>query len=54
MDANEMKFKEYSKTLEIAEEIYLNLFGKPKTHLEWAESFNKIGQINRSILKTRL
>lgn len=42
-------WKEYSKTLPKAKEIYLSLFGKPETHKEWAESFNKIGDINKHL-----
>ena len=40
-------FLEYQKTLPKAKEIYLYLQGEPKTHREWAESFNKIGDINK-------
>jgi hypothetical protein len=29
----------------------LEVFGEPKTHAEWADSFNKIGKINRLIIK---
>ena len=28
-----------------------NVFGEPKTHAEWADSLNKIGRINRLIIK---
>jgi hypothetical protein len=40
-------FLEYQKTLPKAEEIYIALQGRPKTHIEWANSFNKIGDINK-------
>jgi hypothetical protein len=44
-------WKSYSKTLSLSKEIYLDVFGEPKTHAEWADSFNKIGRINRLIIK---
>jgi hypothetical protein len=44
-------WKSYSKTLSLSKEIYLEVFGEPKTHAEWADSFNKIGRINRLIIK---
>jgi hypothetical protein len=43
-------FLDYQKTLPKAKEIYLLIMGEPKTHTEWANSFNKIGDINK-ILK---
>jgi hypothetical protein len=48
-DFNSWKY--YSKLLPLSEEIYLEMFGKPKTHAEWADSLNKIGKINRLIIK---
>jgi hypothetical protein len=47
----ESDWKSYSKTLPLSKEIYLEVFGEPKTHAEWADSFNKIGRINRLIIK---
>jgi hypothetical protein len=47
----ESDWKSYSKTLPLSKEIYLEVFGEPKTHAEWADSFNKIGKINRLIIK---
>lgn len=47
----ESNWKSYSKTLPLSKEIYLEVFGEPKTHAEWADSFNKIGKINRIIIK---
>ena len=47
----EVNWKSYSKTLPLSKEIYLEVFGEPKTHTEWADSFNKIGRINRLIIK---
>ena len=44
-------WKYYSKLLPLSKEIYLDIFGEPKTHAEWADSFNKIGRINRLIIK---
>ena len=44
-------WKYYSKTLSLSKEIYLDVFGEPKTHVEWADSFNKVGRINRLIIK---
>lgn len=41
----------YLETLPKAYEIYEKLFGKPKTHVEWAERFNKVGDINRILMK---
>ncbi len=43
------KFTEYRKTLPQAEEIYKEMMPKPKSHREWADSFNIIGKINRII-----
>lgn len=34
----------------LAEQIYLDLFGKPKDHQQWTEAFNKRGAIVRAIL----
>ena len=48
-DFNSWKY--YSKLLPLSEEIYLDMFGEPKSHTEWADSFNKIGKINRTIIK---
>jgi len=47
----ESNWKSYSKTLPLSKEIYLDVFGEPKTHAEWADSFNKVGRINRLIIK---
>jgi len=44
-------WKYYSKLLPLSKEIYLDVFGEPKTHAEWVDSFNKIGRINRLIIK---
>ena len=51
---DEMKFTEYSKTLPLAKKIYDMVFGEPKTHKDWADSFNKIGAINREIIKSKI
>ena len=48
---SEVNWKSYSETLSLSKEIYLDVFGEPKTHAEWADSFNKIGRINRLIIK---
>ena len=47
----EVNWKSYSETLPLSKEIYLEVFGEPKTHAEWADSFNKVGRINRLIIK---
>jgi hypothetical protein len=47
----DINWKSYSKTLSLSKEIYFDVFGEPKTHAEWADSFNKIGRINRLIIK---
>ena len=47
----DISWKSYSKTLSLSKEIYLEVFGEPKTHSEWADSFNKVGRINRLIIK---
>ena len=44
-------WKSYSRILPLSKEIYLEVFGEPKTHAEWADSFNKIVIINRLIIK---
>lgn len=41
----------WNRSLPQAEKIYKTLFGEPKTHREWANRFNIVGQINRIILK---
>jgi hypothetical protein len=46
-----ISWKSYSKTLPLSKEIYLEVFGESKTHAEWVDSFNKIGRINRLIIK---
>jgi len=43
----EVNWKTYSETLPLSKEIYLEVFGEPKTHTEWADSFNKIGKISQ-------
>jgi hypothetical protein len=47
----DISWKSYSKTLPLSKEIYLEVFGEPKSHSEWADSFNKVGRINRLIIK---
>lgn len=44
-------YKKYSKTLPIAEELYKVLFGKPQSHKEWADKFNKVGDINKVLIQ---
>lgn len=46
-----IKYKEYSKTLPIARAVYLEIKGLPKSHREYAESFNVIGRINRVLIR---
>ena len=48
MKSNSLK---YLETLPTAYEIYEKLFGEPKTHAEWAARFNKVGEINRILMK---
>jgi len=43
-------FTKYKKTLPAASQIQEMLQGKPKTHAEWANSFNVVGDINRIII----
>jgi len=45
------KSLKYLETLPKAYEIYEKLFGEPKTHAEWADRFNKVGDINRILMK---
>ena len=47
----EVSWKSYSELLLLSRKVYLDLFGEPKTHAEWADSFNKISRINRIIIK---
>lgn len=42
--------KDYRQTLPKAYEIYEQLFDKPKTHIEWAERFNKVANINKILM----
>ena len=46
-----MKFSIYSKTLPLAKEIYLKLYGIPETSIEIANMYNKVGDINEIIIK---
>lgn len=39
--------------LDLSKEIYLLLYGKPKTHIEWADSFNIINKI-RFLIKNKM
>jgi hypothetical protein len=41
----------YFKTLPLARNIYHAIYGEAKTHAEWANSFNIVGDINRLIIK---
>lgn len=36
---------------ELATKLYLELYGSPKSHREWAESFTKIGKIRTTLLQ---
>lgn len=47
-----MSYTEYRRTLPLAKKIYNKLYDDPKTHREWAESFNIIGDINEVLNKT--
>lgn len=44
-----MKYSQYTSTIEYANQLYISLYGEPTTHREWAEKFNKVGDINRII-----
>tara|TARA_R110000796_G_scaffold215732_2_gene331742 strand:+ start:10847 stop:11011 length:165 start_codon:yes stop_codon:yes gene_type:complete len=44
-------WKTYSKTLPLATKIYYKIYGDAKTHAEWANSFNIIGDINLLIIE---
>lgn len=48
-----MKFKEYNKTLPLAEKIYNSLYGKPNTSIEIADRYNKVGVINRLLINEK-
>lgn len=48
-----MKYSEYSKTLYIAEEIYISIFGKPTTHQDFIKMINIKGDINTIIIKDK-
>ena len=39
------------ENLKIAEEICFQLFGKPKSHQEWANRFNQVGDVRKIINK---
>ncbi len=41
----------YLETLPKAYKIYEKLLGQPKTHREWAERFNIVGDINEIIMR---
>ena len=44
-------WEKYKEKIPIAEEIYDELFNKPKTHHEWAEGFNIRHRIIRILQK---
>lgn len=45
------QWKAYKKTLPLAEKIYFAINEKPKTHAEWVDSLNKIGDINYELYR---
>ncbi len=47
----EVDYNKYCSKLDIAENIYKEMFGEPKTAQEKADRYNKIGTIIRIILK---
>lgn len=44
-----IEYNKYKSTLSKAERLYNSFYGEPKTYKEWAEKFNKVGEINRLI-----
>ena len=49
----ELVWEEYSKTLPVATKIYETLFKEPESHEEWANKINKIGDINKVLIKEK-
>jgi len=47
-----MDYKEYYKTLDIARKICEAIYPKPTSHTEWADMFNKIGNVNLIIMES--
>jgi hypothetical protein len=43
--------KTYWDYIPLAYDIYYNVFGKPKTHGEWANGFNIRGKIIETLMK---
>lgn len=43
--------KTYRDFQPLADELYLKLYGKPKSHQEWCEGFNKRGEMIRILMK---
>lgn len=50
---NEIPWKVYEEHRPLAELIHLKMVGKPKTHREWADSFNSIGSLIRLIVSAK-
>lgn len=44
----------YRKLQPLADDLYLSLYGEPKSHQEWANAFNIKGKIIETILKRNL
>lgn len=47
-----MDFFEYSKTLDLSRLIIDKFVDVPKTHTEWADRFNKVGDLNDIIISS--
>ncbi len=43
-------WKEYEKLLPVARKIHESIRGLPTSHVEWATSFNEVGDIVRLLL----
>lgn len=44
-------YEKYSKTLDIARKICEAIYPQPTSHAEWADMFNKIGNVNQIIME---
>lgn len=51
MEEDHIKTKLYWKHLPLVYKIYYDLYGKPKTHYEWANGFNIRGKIIKTLIE---
>ena len=52
MVEEDIKRNKYWEFLPLAYEIYNNVFGEPKSHVEWANGFNIRGKIIKTLIES--